>query len=121
MYQILSGVAHAHERGISHRDLKPQNVLFAERHKKTIKIIDFGYGKDVGESSLQNTVAGTLDYVGKLFFIYYYKINSEYSRLKCGKDLMITSKWISGVVVAWPIICKYISTLYLLCDDSLTL
>ncbi|UQA56808.1 serine/threonine-protein kinase [Polyangium aurulentum] len=40
MIQITDGLAHAHERGVVHRDLKPGNVLVLP--DGTIKIIDFG-------------------------------------------------------------------------------
>lgn len=40
--QVLEGMAHAHDRGVVHRDLKPKNVLFCEG---VLKISDFGLGK----------------------------------------------------------------------------
>lgn len=44
MHHILNAIVHIHERGIAHRDLKPDNVLV---NKKTleIKIIDFGVSR----------------------------------------------------------------------------
>jgi len=39
-YQVAEGLAHAHERGVVHRDIKPQNVLLSKRGD--VKIIDFG-------------------------------------------------------------------------------
>ncbi len=39
-YQVAEGLAHAHERGVVHRDIKPQNVLLSRRGD--VKIIDFG-------------------------------------------------------------------------------
>ena len=42
--QIMSAVAYCHEKGIVHRDLKLENVLFAtEAPDSPIKIIDFGF------------------------------------------------------------------------------
>src|SRR5262249_34897872 len=38
--QAALGLAHAHERGILHRDLKPQNLIRAR--DGTVKIVDFG-------------------------------------------------------------------------------
>lgn len=47
--QICSAVQHAHERGVVHRDLKPQNVLIDTNHR--VKVIDFG----IARSELQPT------------------------------------------------------------------
>jgi len=38
--EVLSGLAHAHDLGVVHRDIKPQNLLGALEN--TIKIADFG-------------------------------------------------------------------------------
>jgi hypothetical protein len=40
--QILTGMAHAHEREVLHRDLKPENVLFVDG---VPRVADFGLGK----------------------------------------------------------------------------
>lgn len=42
--QTGAGLAHAHERGIIHRDIKPQNLLLSE-DKTTVKIADFGVAR----------------------------------------------------------------------------
>ena len=42
--QIMSAVAYCHEKGIVHRDLKLENILFeTEEPDSPIKIIDFGF------------------------------------------------------------------------------
>lgn len=41
-YQILLALNYCHDHGIIHRDLKMENIMFAEKSCKTLKIIDFG-------------------------------------------------------------------------------
>ncbi len=50
--QVLSGLEHAHERGILHRDLKPANLMIIEAagYLDFVKILDFGLAKIIGEA-----------------------------------------------------------------------
>ncbi|HEY6046340.1 MAG TPA: protein kinase, partial [Pyrinomonadaceae bacterium] len=44
LQQVCSGLAHAHESGVIHRDIKPQNLLLTT-DQETVKIADFGVAK----------------------------------------------------------------------------
>lgn len=44
LQQVSSGLAHAHECGVIHRDIKPQNLLLTS-DQQTVKIADFGVAK----------------------------------------------------------------------------
>jgi len=54
--QACAGLAHAHEAGIVHRDVKPQNLLL--RHDGQLKVADFGIAR--GATGATITEVGTL-------------------------------------------------------------
>ena len=45
---IVDGLAHAHRHGVVHRDIKPDNVMIAERHAI---VVDFGVAKAVSDAT----------------------------------------------------------------------
>src|ERR1044071_2275098 len=45
--QVCAGIAHAHECGVIHRDVKPQNLLLTS-DRETVKIADFGVARIEG-------------------------------------------------------------------------
>jgi serine/threonine-protein kinase len=61
--QAAAGLAHAHERGLVHRDVKPQNLLLAE--DGTLKVSDFGVARAVDGTRLTEigSVLGTAAYL----------------------------------------------------------
>ncbi len=54
MMQACDGLAHAHEEGIVHRDVKPAN-LFVMAGGRRMKVMDFGVAKAVDSSSISIT------------------------------------------------------------------
>src|SRR5215208_1901397 len=65
---LADALGHAHERGVIHRDVKPQNVIVpdtAGSRRAAAKLTDFGVAHLVGEETLTLTgdVVGTLAYM----------------------------------------------------------
>eukprot|EP00382_Lankesteria_abbotti_P001962 CAMPEP_0113845026 /NCGR_PEP_ID=MMETSP0372-20130328/539_1 /TAXON_ID=340204 /ORGANISM="Lankesteria abbotti" /LENGTH=473 /DNA_ID=CAMNT_0000814045 /DNA_START=53 /DNA_END=1474 /DNA_ORIENTATION=+ /assembly_acc=CAM_ASM_000359 len=57
--QILLGVEHIHSRGIVHRDVKPQNLLFSDTNRRVLKVIDFGLSYRMPHRQLLDEPCGT--------------------------------------------------------------
>lgn len=64
--QVLDGLAHAHERGVMHRDVKPANILLADDGADiSVRLLDFGLAQLDGLDTLTEAgnVPGTLAYI----------------------------------------------------------
>ena len=67
---VTSALGYLHNRRIIHRDLKPENVVLKGEESRTVyKLIDLGYAKELGVSSLAQSFVGTLQYVAPELFL----------------------------------------------------
>lgn len=57
LLQLLDVVAFAHERGIIHRDIKPDNIFV--KSDGSIKLLDFGIAKELKDEPYSRTSVGT--------------------------------------------------------------
>ena len=63
--QVLSGLAAAHARGIVHRDIKPDNVIFDQSATGEINVLitDFGISKILDVATSVTQMIGTPEYM----------------------------------------------------------
>jgi len=66
--QVCNSLAEAHEKGILHRDIKPDNIFIATdaAGRETVKVLDFGISKwaEANESiTFTGTICGTPEYI----------------------------------------------------------
>lgn len=95
LLQLLDGIEFLHAQGIIQRDLKPANILMADRNGQYIpKITDFGISKKTAQGDSQNSFVNSLQGVGTLSY-------SSPEQLFNDKILKNTDLWSFGVIAYW--------------------
>jgi serine/threonine protein kinase len=61
MNGVLEGMKYLHEKGVCHRDIKPDNILVSDDFHK-IKIIDFNVSKKFSNTRKMMTQTGIEDW-----------------------------------------------------------
>lgn len=91
--QLFHGVAAAHDAGVVHRDLKPQNIVVANSLRPdvafTVKVIDFGISKRLQGEPQQTMAMGTYSWMAP-----------EQDSSRSVVDLR-TDVWALGLIVFW--------------------
>ena len=76
--QVLHALQYMHRRKITHRDIKPDNILISSFDPLRVKLSDFGLSKVVQEETMLKTFCGTLLYCAP-------EVYPEYENFKRGE------------------------------------
>lgn len=68
MFQVISALAHCHEKKIAHRDIKPENIFLEDEEGFDLKIGDFGSSCMLDEDGKASDVFGSPYYIAPEMF-----------------------------------------------------
>ena len=52
-----------HALGVAHRDVKPDNLIFADRTRAAVRLVDFGFARRIEPGARAWTLCGTPEYL----------------------------------------------------------
>jgi hypothetical protein len=81
--QLVSVVSYAHKHKILHRDIKPENIIITKTGR--VKLLDFGIARDLSWQTVDNSSAGTVNFMPPEQFE--------------GKSCIASDVWAIGVIL----------------------
>lgn len=102
--QLLSALKYLHEGGITHRDVKPDNILVSNCNPLQVKLTDFGLSKMIdSEETFLRTFCGTLLYCAPEVYCEYREFDENGKRTLRGQIINNSAQRYGNAVDIWSL------------------